>query len=515
MGTKDGFVGGAGGSGAKGTRTELGSKHKTMRTYICTCAWLCFDAHAVQIFNLMPRFVLFSLLACASLLARASKGNRVKGKSLAYSPHIDSLELCWLRREPIYQINYANNMNHLISGITFSCLFLLMVSYWSQAAFFGREKYKILNELLFLLALSSLSLLLILRWIESGHFPLSNLYESLLFLSLCFLTVKLGFEAKVPPIFTRTHKDRKLFFAEPTSNANQSDAYVDRASVFTKLYSSSIGEGQLLQNLSNQTRAGVVHEGTALLRKNDNEQPYVHTEQNELFSPKGITQAQRDLELGVVLSPASLLTFGFAVLSLPKEMQQATALVPALQSNWLMMHVTVMVLSYAALLSGSLLSIAFLIVHRSERKAESGNKARPLDAFRDNHTSDSRLMYAGRTQNIQSEALYGQMPWTNRLDSYSYRALSLGFPLLTIGILSGAVWANEAWGSYWSWDPKETWAFVTWLVFAIYLHTRITKGWSGEKPAVVASVGFFVLWFCYLGVNLLGTGLHSYGWFSK
>ena len=109
----------------------------------------------------------------------------------------------------------------------------------------------------------------------------------------------------------------------------------------------------------------------------------------------------------------------------------------------------------------------------------------------------------------------GARALTTRLDNYSYRILALAFPLLTIGILSGAVWANEAWGSYWSWDPKETWALITWLVFAIYLHTRITKGWSGEKPAIVASVGFVMVWFCYLGVNLLGTGLHSYGWFSN
>ena len=101
------------------------------------------------------------------------------------------------------------------------------------------------------------------------------------------------------------------------------------------------------------------------------------------------------------------------------------------------------------------------------------------------------------------------------LDNLSYRTLGLGFPLLTIGILSGAVWANEAWGSYWSWDPKETWAFITWLVFAIYLHTRLTKGWKGTGPALIAAGGFVVVWVCYLGVNLLGTGLHSYGWFQR
>jgi cytochrome c-type biogenesis protein CcsB len=101
---------------------------------------------------------------------------------------------------------------------------------------------------------------------------------------------------------------------------------------------------------------------------------------------------------------------------------------------------------------------------------------------------------------------------TQQLDHWSYRIIGLGFPLLTIGILSGAVWANEAWGSYWSWDPKETWALITWLIFAIYLHTRMNRGWQGRKSAIVASLGFLIIWICYLGVNLLGRGLHSYGW---
>jgi cytochrome c-type biogenesis protein CcsB len=102
----------------------------------------------------------------------------------------------------------------------------------------------------------------------------------------------------------------------------------------------------------------------------------------------------------------------------------------------------------------------------------------------------------------------------NQIDYWSYRIIGIGFPLLTLGILSGAVWANEAWGSYWNWDPKETWALITWVIFAIYLHIRITKGWNGTKPALVALLGFFVVWMCYLGVNLLGKGLHSYGWLN-
>jgi cytochrome c-type biogenesis protein CcsB len=101
----------------------------------------------------------------------------------------------------------------------------------------------------------------------------------------------------------------------------------------------------------------------------------------------------------------------------------------------------------------------------------------------------------------------------NELDNSSYRIISFGFPLLTIGILSGAVWANEAWGSYWNWDPKETWALITWLIFATYLHTRMVRGWRTQQSAVIAISGFFIIWICYLGVNLLGKGLHSYGWF--
>ena len=105
-----------------------------------------------------------------------------------------------------------------------------------------------------------------------------------------------------------------------------------------------------------------------------------------------------------------------------------------------------------------------------------------------------------------------QLSLLQTIDTWSYRIIGLGFPFLTIGIISGAVWANEAWGSYWSWDPKETWALITWIVFAIYLHSRLLKGWQGEKAAAIGSCGFFVIWICYLGVNFLGKGLHSYGW---
>ena len=93
-------------------------------------------------------------------------------------------------------------------------------------------------------------------------------------------------------------------------------------------------------------------------------------------------------------------------------------------------------------------------------------------------------------------------------------ALTVGLIMLTIGNFLGGQWANESWGRYWGWDPKETWALITWLSFATYLHARIVKGWEGEKVAVIGSISFVIVWVCYLGVNFLGKGLHSYGWVS-
>ena len=101
---------------------------------------------------------------------------------------------------------------------------------------------------------------------------------------------------------------------------------------------------------------------------------------------------------------------------------------------------------------------------------------------------------------------------SEELDTLSYRAILVGFVLLTLGLITGAIWANEAWGTWWSWDPKETWAFISWLFYAAYLHMRISKGWQGRKPAFLATAGLFVVLICYVGVNFLGVGLHSYGW---
>ena len=232
--------------------------------------------------------------------------------------------------------------------------------------------------------------------------------------------------------------------------------------------------------------------------------------------------------MGVFSAPLAMGITAFAALSLPPEMQSSEPLVPALKSNWLMMHVSVMMLSYATLMVGSLLAIAFLMVTKgnsvqlqgssygteNERLRNIRNQSEFATATATASSSNTQTAVLDKSEITTKTQLSPQrLNLAQTLDNLSYRVIGLGFPLLTIGIIAGAVWANEAWGSYWSWDPKETWALITWLVFAAYLHARITKGWQGRKPAILASAGFIVVWICYLGVNLLGKGLHSYGWF--
>ena len=203
-------------------------------------------------------------------------------------------------------------------------------------------------------------------------------------------------------------------------------------------------------------------------------------------------------------TPMALGCVAFASFALPDRLQEASPLVPALRSSWLVMHVSVIMLSYAALLVGSLLSVAVLFTERAQvlqlRSSSIGTGSfRQADAL-NSPSPDLQL----HTATFRS---------SEELDSLSYRTITVGFLLLSVGLISGAVWANEAWGAWWSWDPKETWAFITWLVYAAYLHTRLVRGWQGRKPALVATAGLVVIAICYIGVNLLGIGLHSYGWF--
>jgi len=229
--------------------------------------------------------------------------------------------------------------------------------------------------------------------------------------------------------------------------------------------------------------------------------------------------------IGVVLAPIEFVICTFLTLTLPIEMQKALPLVPSLQSNWLMMHVSMMMLSYATLFSGSLLSLFYLALDFFSSKKKR-KKIINTKAYREEITwvpagfrkpAELAMQRAETTLAVQKEEpkiIFSKKALLETLDIWSYRIITLGFPFLTIGIISGAVWANEAWGSYWSWDPKETWALIAWLVFASYLHVRLLKGWQGRNAAIVGSGGFFILWICYLGVNFLSEGLHTYGWLN-
>nr|AYQ94995.1 heme attachment to plastid cytochrome c [Oedogonium angustistomum] len=459
-------------------------------------------------------------------------------------------------------------IENLLSNLSFCLLFCTMISYWIQAVFFSNKNFFILGNFGMLFSNFCLVSLLLFRWQNSGHFPLSNLYESLIFLSWGITTIHL----LLHNLDDKKYKERKKY-------------------------------------------------------------------QNFFLS----------LWLGCVTSPTALFINTFASFSLPPEMQRPNALVPALQSNWLFMHVTVMIFSYAALITGCLLSFVFLIITRGEdihfknslfkkyflnsmnssfivlnilssnyiRKYYNYNTYNCIDinqkflgknlilikksflilsrkninSFKslssqtqflflfiknvrinqnsfflierwlknfnlsfdstfelfsllvkykhiDNQNLSLSFSYNRPIINIENKNLFQKISNSEdkiqsysvyvfsknkknltykiakNLDNLSYRILGIGFPFLTIGILSGSVWANEAWGSYWSWDPKETWALLTWLVFAVYFHSRLIKGWEGKKPAILATLGFIVVWICFIGVNLLKSGLHSYGFFS-
>ena len=198
--------------------------------------------------------------------------------------------------------------------------------------------------------------------------------------------------------------------------------------------------------------------------------------------------------------PIILLTLGFACFVLPEDLRSSSNLVPALRSSWLVMHVSVVMLSYASLIIGSCLSASVLLIDN--------NQALQI------RSSSVGIGGYKVTNIVSNEEVIKPYQFTHleKLDTLSYRSILVGFVLLTLGLVSGAVWANEAWGTWWSWDPKETWAFISWLFYAAYLHMRISKGWQGRKPALLATSGFFIVLICYLGVNFWGVGLHSYGW---
>jgi len=175
--------------------------------------------------------------------------------------------------------------------------------------------------------------------------------------------------------------------------------------------------------------------------------------------------------LGAFVAPLGALCIAIVSLN-PKISSDLQPLVPALQSNWLTAHVVTCFIGYGAFA----VAFAVSLVHL-----------------------------------FRGDGPAGALPTRKVLDDMSYRAIAVGFPFLTLGILTGAIWANYAWGTYWSWDPKETWSLITWFVYAAYLHARYTAGWKGTRLAVLSVVGFGATMFTYWGVNFVLSGLHSYG----
>ena len=254
--------------------------------------------------------------------------------------------------------------------LSFSCLFLTMLFYWIKAGFFQIKKTTKFEDIALLICNFVLISILLIRWIESNHFPLSNLYESLIFLSWSLLSFLLILQIKTKELF-----------------------------------------------------------------------------------------------IGTIITPIVLFIATFATFSLPVEMQKASALVPALQSNWLMMHVTIMMLSYAALLFGSLFAITFLVIDATLGKIDIVEQSATTLATQyenvnnQNEIRDSSIPISTNSLNfvqqpqistMENSSFTTKIKLTTTLDNFSYRTIGVGFPLLTIGILSGAVWANETWGSYWN-----------------------------------------------------------------
>lgn len=320
-------------------------------------------------------------------------------------------------------------IQNLAENFAFLCFMVGMVFAWASLVFINNNYILQIENASNLIGCGALAYLLAYRWITSHYFPISNLYESMLFLAW------------------------------------------------------GLSFGSLIIKLSLKTRL-----------------------------------------IGAILMPIITSIIAFASLILPEDMQEPIPLIPALKSNWLLMHVSVMMVSYATLLIGCLFAIAFLIMSQGKDVLLQGSslnnnliKQSPTPIIVNYQTKEEEQIFIdgkGRENTLKRDDNLDKKILTllEGFDNISYRFIGLGFPFLTLGIISGAVWANQAWGSYWSWDPKETWALIAWLVFAVYLHTRITKSWQGKRPAYIATVGFFTVWICYLGVNFLGKGLHSYGW---
>jgi cytochrome c-type biogenesis protein CcsB len=193
--------------------------------------------------------------------------------------------------------------------------------------------------------------------------------------------------------------------------------------------------------------------------------------------------------------------------------------VPALQSYWIKIHVPLVISAYASFLVAFVVSAIYLVKYYFERRFGAGGRAVARTATAGGPPFDVTLFgRIGDTPNIARAAAAGDplglwlmtLPPLAKLDIMAYRIIAVGLPLLTVGIATGAWWAKEAWGAYWQWDPKETAALVSWIVYASYMHLHTRNAWRGMRTAWVSVLGFGTIMFCYLGVNIWISGLHSY-----
>lgn len=190
--------------------------------------------------------------------------------------------------------------------------------------------------------------------------------------------------------------------------------------------------------------------------------------------------------IGLPLVTTVLLDLGLAVTVLYTASDQ---LVPALHSYWLWIHVSCAIISGAALYLGAVSALLFL--------------------FRDSY--EAKLAEPkGKQPGAFASSVLERLPSAASLDKFSYRVNATVFPLWTFTIIAGSIWAEAAWGRYWGWDPKEVWAFITWVAYACYLHARATAGWKGRRAAWLGLIGFICYLINYYGVNIFVTGLHSY-----
>ncbi len=194
----------------------------------------------------------------------------------------------------------------------------------------------------------------------------------------------------------------------------------------------------------------------------------------------------RAWHLGLFVTGAVMVALGLAqtIIYTP-----AGPLVPALKSYWLAIHVAAMTLSTGIFFVAAVLGVIYLFTERYERQVAAGRQPGDHGIFR-------------------------RLPGAEALDRLAYRTVVFGFPIWTFGIIAGAIWADQAWGRYWGWDPVETWAFITWVVYACFLHARATAGWRGKRAAYIQILGFSCLLFNVLVVQTFVTGLHSYAGLS-